>query len=190
MTTTDMMEILAGILPIQLLMHKICHRVALRIASLPSSHPLHSVFHLRARRYIKTHRSPLHELADIYKAHPWAVKMISPVWLPPGYVSRIQRFEGGLHVAQLAPPTSPLESSMGAKAIQVFLDGSGIDGQVGAAVVLYSQGQDMRVLRYHLGALLKHMVFEAEAVGVLLALHLLELEDPMSGEVILTTRQS
>ena len=83
--------------------------------------------------------------------------------------------KGGLHAAQSAPATSPSENPVGGRAIHVFLDGSGIDGQVEAAVV-----QDMRVLRSHLGALSEHTVFEVEALGVLLAFHLLELEDPMT----------
>jgi len=66
-TAMNMLEMHAGILPIQLLMHKACHWAALRIVLLSGSHPLHSEFCLWEKRYIKMHRSPLHELAHIYK---------------------------------------------------------------------------------------------------------------------------
>ena len=41
----------------------------------------------------------------------------------------------------------------------------------GAAVVLYREGKSPRTLRYKLGDFMVHTMFEAEAVGVLLALH-------------------
>ena len=40
-TATDVMEAHANIPPVKLLMHKVCHRAAIRLATLPESHPLH-----------------------------------------------------------------------------------------------------------------------------------------------------
>jgi len=40
-------------------------------------------------------------------------------------------------------------------------------------VVLFKQGEGPRVLKFHLGLITDHMVYEAELVGLLLVLHLL-----------------
>ena len=55
----------------------------------------------------------------------------------------------------------------------VYSDGSGLGGKAGAAAVLYREGTSPRVLRYSLGTLAQHTTYEAEAVGLLLDLHLL-----------------
>jgi hypothetical protein len=49
--------------------------------------------------------------------------------------------------------------------VKVFADGSGIDGNVGAAAVLYKNGKCTRSLRYQLGTLEEHTTYKAEAVG-------------------------
>jgi len=55
--------------------------------------------------------------------------------------------------------------------IRIYTDGSGYEGKVGAAAVLYRKGADEleKILRYHLGPLTKHTTFEGEAVGSILA---------------------
>ena len=60
--------------------------------------------------------------------------------------------------------------------VWIFSNGSGLDGRVGATVVMYRRGQEPKVLRYNMGLLTEHTVFEAEAVGVMLALHMLKME--------------
>ena len=60
--------------------------------------------------------------------------------------------------------------------IWLYADRSGLEGNIGAAAAMYKDRQETKVLRFHLGALTDHTVFEAEAVGILLALHLLWLE--------------
>ena len=94
-------------------------------------------------------------------------------------------------------PTLPLgeeemseNEQLGEDDIQVFTDGSGLYGQVGAAAVMYRRGQGPRVLRYHLGSLTEHTVFEAEAVGLLLALHMLKYERDIPWAVIRLDNQA
>ena len=55
----------------------------------------------------------------------------------------------------------------------VYLDGSGIDGLAGAATVLFLDGLEVRSVHYQLGSLTQHTTYEAEVIGVLLALELL-----------------
>jgi hypothetical protein len=48
------------------------------------------------------------------------------------------------------------------------------NSKVGAAAVMTRNGVTMKTLQYHLGSADEHMVFEAELVGILMGLHLIE----------------
>ena len=84
--------------------------------------------------------------------------------------------------------------------MQLYSDGSGLDGQVGAAAVLLMQGEEPKVWRFHLGAIADHTVYKAELMGLLLALHLLRSKRGVTRTIIhldnqavlhvLTTRES
>jgi len=58
-------------------------------------------------------------------------------------------------------------------ATQIYTDGSGLDGQIGAAAVLYRNGRRIRSVRYWLGTDKEHTVPEAEAVALILGQELL-----------------
>jgi ribonuclease HI len=60
--------------------------------------------------------------------------------------------------------------------IQVFTDGSGYNGGIGAAAILVREGQEPRTLRYHLGTDEEHTVYEAETLGLMLAAQLIATE--------------
>src|SRR5882724_9203756 len=57
-TATDVLDMHANLLPVNLLLHTVCHRLAGWLASLPSSHPLSPVFWVWARWWVKPHKSP------------------------------------------------------------------------------------------------------------------------------------
>jgi len=57
--------------------------------------------------------------------------------------------------------------------IQVFCDGSGLEGGVGASAVLYINDNVDKILHFHLGSKRHHTVYEAEGIGIVMALHLL-----------------
>ena len=60
--------------------------------------------------------------------------------------------------------------------LRVYLDGSGIEGMAGAAAIMFQNGQEVKSIRYLLGPLTCHTPYEAEVVGVLLALELIHRE--------------
>ena len=165
---TDLLDLHAGIWPVHLLLHRVCHRATMRIASLPSSHPLHSLYRKRAKQYIKTHRAPMHKLAALYDIVPDSLEAIIPVRHPPAY-----EIKATVRVAGAEDGQGRGEPVWEEGVIWLYSDGSGLEGEVGAVAVMYKEGQEAKVLHYHLGKLTDHTVFEAEAVGVLLALHLL-----------------
>ena len=97
---TDTLDLHANLLMVDLLLHKICHRAAVRLAMLPASHPLAARFQLRARKFIKSHRSALHELAFIFSINPSVVETLSPVRLPPGVATSDRAQSGALWVGR------------------------------------------------------------------------------------------
>jgi len=60
--------------------------------------------------------------------------------------------------------------------IRVYSDGSGIEGMIGAAAVLYRGGELKGKLRYQLGSEKKHTMYEGEGVGMILGLELIRKE--------------
>jgi ribonuclease HI len=69
------------------------------------------------------------------------------------------------------------------------VDASGIEGNAGAAAVLYKKGRRSKALRYCLGPLTDHNTYEAEAVGVALALELLSRERGIQTATLLIDNQ-
>ncbi|KZV98023.1 hypothetical protein EXIGLDRAFT_702131 [Exidia glandulosa HHB12029] len=55
---------------------------------------------------------------------------------------------------------------------------------VGAAAVLYRDGEEEDTLLYHLGSAKEHTTYEAEAVGVILGLHLLAKATHLDGTAL------
>jgi hypothetical protein len=55
-----------------------------------------------------------------------------------------------------------------------YADGSGYEGGIGAATVMWDRGKRAKSLSMKLGSAEKHAVYEAEVVGILLALHMVD----------------
>ena len=168
-TPTDLLDLHAGLWPLHLMFQQVCHQATQRIASLPKSHPLHAVYWTRVKRYIKMHRSPLHELAALYGIMLGSLETLSPVRVSPAYEIKAKVTSVGSEEEETVGP-------LGDGKVQIFSDGLGLDGRVGAAAVMYRRGQAPKVLHYNMGSLTEHTVFEAEAVGVILVLHMLKTE--------------
>lgn len=164
---SDAVEMHIGLLPVDLYMHKLCQRSLVRIATLPETHPLHSVVRTCARHYVKKNRAPLHILTHLYKIVPDDVEVITPVRQLPTY-------QRPFTTRIAASREESLEYDRQNKArIRIYTDGSGYQGHAGAAAVMY-RNEDLPVtLQYHLGPLTRNTTYEAEAVGVTLGLQLL-----------------
>jgi ribonuclease HI len=169
---TDALDAHAALLPMHRRIGKILHTAAVRMASLPREHPLHKPFRYAARRHVKRHRAPLHELAQTLPDDPDNIETIPTVRTNPA-------------CSKVAPITVSIpqskEDSKAADAnadeeIKVYSDGSMHGGKVGAAAVLYRNGQRTRSIKLHLGEASKYTVYEAELVGMLLGIHLIKTE--------------
>ena len=166
-TATDVMEAHTNVMPIELLMHKVCHRAAIRLATLPLSHPLHKSVQICVRQRAKCHLSPIHLLLRAYGIDPSKFETIALASRPPN-----RKYNVPTEI------TSSREESKEADAddkatFKVYTDGSGQDSMAGAAAVLYKGHTLVGLLRYHLGSLEQHTTYEAELIGILLGLWLI-----------------
>lgn len=180
-TAGDVMDAHAHILPTDLLFHKVLFRAAARICSLPRTHPLYPIARRTARHYVNHHRSPLHQLFHVTKLRPDEIETITPIRRRPSYRPSFEVIiKDSKKIALTA--ANELESQ---QPIRVYCDGSGYEGGVGAAAILYIGPDIKEVLYYHLGSTLEHTVYEAESVGILMGIHMLtnlqrQLREPVA----------
>jgi ribonuclease HI len=168
-TAGDILDVHAHILPIDLLFCKLLFRAALRLCSLPLAHPLHSLVRSVTCQKIRQHLSPIHHLICFAHVNPKEVEVISTVQRSPGYV---------LAFNLVIPPSKddvlPFAIIMNAIApVCIYSDGLGFEGGIGASALLYINEQLVKVRCAYLGSSLEHTVYEAEGVGLIMGLHLL-----------------
>ena len=95
MTATDVMEAHTNIPPVKFLMHKVCHRAATCLATLPGLHPLHKPIHRLhtcMQRKAKHHLSAIHHLMCTYESYdinPDTFETITAMAQPPNGAPKI-----------------------------------------------------------------------------------------------------
>jgi len=165
-TPSDLLDAHAGVLPMELLLRKSCHRALVRLLTLPRSHPLHKIIQ-KARSFPPSkHLSPIDQLLKIFRLHRKTIETIAPL-------TEICRNRFATEV-----PSSRKESIVSeagdAADFKIFSDGSGHDGHIGAAAVIYKKGVRRPIgnIKAHLGPSTKHTTYEGEVVGGILAVWL------------------
>ena len=132
----------AYILPVDLLFCKLLFCAMLRLCSLPIGHPLHPCIHTAARQKVKRHPSPLHHPINFMYLNPKDIETISPVRQSPGYNPAFKSViplskEAALPLTNLTNSTIP---------VWVYSDGSGYEGGIGAAALLYINDHLARII--------------------------------------------
>ena len=180
---TDILDLHANLPLVELMLHKVCQRAAVWLATLPASHPLLVPFKTRAKRFIKTHRSPLHELAFIYNISPSSFETLTPARALPRCRNKFTTVPFGMEES--------IEWDRGNKAdICIYTDRSGLEGNAGTAAVLFQGCKAPKSLWYHLSSLDEHTTFKSEAVRLILGAHLLSMELHISTITIGTDSQA
>ena len=169
---TDALDACAFLLPATLNIDKWCHRAIIRMAMLPKDHPLHKTINRKNIRKVKHHRTAIHHLLDYYDLDPNIIEKIPAAPRDPSLAGKIP------FVISIPEDreSSKLEAENAEEEVQVYSDGSALEGKVGAAAVLLRAGRITRTLHFHLGAEGKHTVHEAELIGILLGLQLISTE--------------
>ena len=148
------------LLPIRLALDKYLHISSLWLLSFPLDHSLHC--HVcKASHSIKRFKSPLHNLLET----------IHPTCLHPNSTLTFSTFIPQNEEAAIAYDKAITVS------IQIYADGSSINGKVGAVAILYVNKTPQKSLQYYLSLEDHHTVYEAELVGPILAAALLQQLD-------------
>ena len=171
-SATDALDATAFLLPVLLLVDKWYHRAAVWLTMLPKEHPLHGIVQHKVSGKIKKHKSPLNSLLAAYRHNPKKIEKTPTT-------ARNLALQGKLpFVICIAEnrEESIREMENAREAIQVFTDGSAIDGKVGAAAVLTRAGNPPCTLHLHMGPKSEHTMYKAELVGILLGLQLISME--------------
>lgn len=153
---------------VDLLVEKLTHRAALRLLTLPSSHPLYTHVKICSNRLVKRHRTPLHTLPWLYNLKSTKIEKIEPITTPPWTEININTL--------ILNRDEAIQYHEECKAdFHIFSDGSGYKNGIGAAAVMYKKREPLLAsLTYHLGTSAEHTVHEGETVGLTLAGQLLE----------------
>ena len=168
-SATDSLNAHAHLLPAALMVRKWCHRALTRMAALPKDHPLYKHINHRRTGKIKKHKGPLHHLLRWFKPNVSAIEKIPATARSPTKTGKIPLI---ISIAE-SREESIKETESAPEEIQIYTDGSALEGKVGAAAVLFIKGRHTQTLHYHLGSDAEHTVHEAELVGLLLGLHML-----------------
>ncbi|KNZ77825.1 hypothetical protein J132_03334 [Termitomyces sp. J132] len=134
-------------------------------------HPLYSTICQTARHFVAWDHSPLHYLFHVTGVNPKTIEIVEPVRHCPNYspsfstlIAQDKNLASELAAATLA--TTP---------VAVYCNGSGFEDGIGTSAVLFVKGVEKQHLCYHLRSKSEHTIYEAEIMGILLALHLLML---------------
>ena len=169
---TNALNACAFLLPAEKLVERCCHKAAVHLATVPLEHPLHRPVKSCKSKYIKRHRSPLHILFSNTAFNP---KSLEKIPTKPHNPAQLGKLPFSVSIAT-SKDASILEDRHANETVKIYSDGSAHKGKVGAAVVLIRPGHPTRTLHFHLGPTSEHMVHEAELVGTVLALHLINTE--------------
>ena len=160
-TATAALEYHANLPPMILALNHAVHNAATRLATLPTSHPLHAPWN-SSKRTPQRHITTIHRLRDAfpYLRH---LETIDPGLADVGWSS-----SADVHIAESKDEAIQFATSRPEEELTIFCDGSGYRGGVGAAAVA-KVGNQYLSRSYHLGADDAHTVFEGEVVGIILA---------------------
>ena len=170
---TDALDACAYTFPVAQLVEKWCLKAAVRLTTIPPQHPLYKLVNASANRTVIRHKSPLHNLMQIFKLKPKSISKIAVVVRNPLEANRIPLQTSIANSKE----ESITEANSATESIKVYSDGSENNGKVGAAVTLIRAGQWAHTLHYHLGSDVEHTIQEAELTGLLLGMHLIKTEN-------------
>ena len=132
------------------------------------AHPIYRIIKHIQSRLAKRHPSPIHILDRLFKLEQGSVT-------PP----LLHSLEDVKHVLYRCTIADSREKSIDEEAncranYKVYTDGSKIDGGIGASsVMLDTIKRQWSTLKHHLGSETDHTIYDAELVGILMAIHMI-----------------
>jgi len=175
-TPTDLLDLHAKVLLMDLMLEKACHRGLVRACTLLDTHPLSDIvksYHETALDPKVTLQTNLHKLLWLYRINPNTIEKIEPVCTIP---ERLKAFTTEIVDNR---QKSIIQEFLDNADVALYTDGSKIEeGGVGASAILLKKGHALpsSKLCYYIGHESQYMSYEAEAIGLLLGAHLLYRE--------------
>ena len=142
------------------------------MATLPYEHPLSKLVKRKNIGKLKKHKGPIHHLVKWFKLDTRAIEKLPVAMCDP---SKTSELPFNTRIAE-NKEDSVEEVRNATEEIQIFLDGSALEGKVGALVVLTHKGRISKTLHFHLRPDTEDTVHKAELIGILLGIHLLKTE--------------
>ena len=184
-TAGDVAEAHAGLIPISLYVSMAQHRAALRLATLPPTHPLSKVVKNARARRIKKHPTRIHDLIWTFDLDPSRIEKIEATRYDIGSKAAMEM--GICNTGEEAIRRARMDRAE----IKVYTDGSGIGGAVGAAAVLERRGRgEIKVRRFKVGAASQNEVYEGELTGLVLGMEMVRAERRVTEVSIYTDNQA
>ncbi|KAH8806569.1 hypothetical protein DL96DRAFT_1448920, partial [Flagelloscypha sp. PMI_526] len=134
-TPTDLLDAHANLWPMELYLDRLCHRATTRVCSLPITNPVAKIAKGITRR-VKKQPSPLHVLMDRYSASWERTETITPAIRRP---TKSNKFK--IIIPTSRKESKELEEKDDAD-IKIASDGSGYEGGIGAAAVLWRRDRE------------------------------------------------
>jgi len=182
-TATTVLDYHAHLPPIHLQLNKSAHDATVRLACLPSSHPLHSIFK-KCKRIPASHRSSIHKLRA---AFPHITDMET---IDPAFTDRRWTLPAKIDIADNREEAIERIGKEYSDHTLVFSDGSGYKDMVGAAATATDENGHVFSRRKHLGPIDEHTVYEAEVIGIALAVDIIQEMQATGKIAILLDNQS
>lgn len=167
---TDLIDVHAGVFPIELALLKACHRAIIRSHTLPPTHPLHKIIRQAKRNPPTKHLSPIDRLIKNFNMIDLNMEIITPSTKNP-----LTQPSYGIHIDSNREASITSERNDTAD-FRIFSDGSGQEDGIGAAAILFKKhsARPIKTLKYHMGPPTSHNTYEAETVGAILAIWIIK----------------
>jgi ribonuclease HI len=169
-SATDVLDVMVNLIPFHLLVDKHRQRAAFRLATLPPTHLLHKPVTNAAAQLIKRHPTPLHDLMHTFNIKPKLMETIA-------VVRYSTRWKPGVTMLIAETVNDAIQGMQQDNLdVKVYTDGSGMEGKIGVAAVLFRGGRKKASSRYKLGPQSHHTEYEGESVWMILAIKLMTKE--------------
>lgn len=154
----------------ELALLKACHRAIVCSLTLPETNPVHQIIHKAKKNQSMKHIGPIKYLLKLFSLRN---KKIETIW--PAITLNREKISFKMITNKNREDSIKFESQDTAD-FKIFSDGSGHNNGIGSAVVLYKKGSAhlFKILQVYLGTPDKHNTYEAEIIGALPAIWILE----------------
>ena len=127
-TATEALDAMANLFPFHLAIDKIRHQAALRMATLPTTHPLHAIVkRAESQGYVKSYPAPIHEILYTYGIKPRKMEKIVAIRDNNRYRPQVRT------QIRLNREAAIKDEERDNAQIRIYTDGSAAEGKVGAA---------------------------------------------------------